>query len=62
MPMIDFYASEATFAHPHNLARDLAGAVMRWEQGARHLALPEEHRRLRAPDGASHDLQYGWRK
>ena len=32
MPMIDVYASEATFANPHQLARDLAAAVMRWEQ------------------------------
>ena len=32
MPMIDVYASGATFAHPHELARDLAAAVMRWEQ------------------------------
>ena len=32
MPMIDVYASEATFAHPHDLARELAAAVMRWEQ------------------------------
>ena len=32
MPMIDVYASEATFAHPHDLARALAAAVMRWEQ------------------------------
>ncbi len=32
MPMIDVYASEATFANPHELARDLAAAVMRWEQ------------------------------
>ena len=32
MPMIDVYASEATFADPHDLARDLAAAVMRWEQ------------------------------
>jgi hypothetical protein len=30
--MIDVYASEATFANPHELARDLAAAVMRWEQ------------------------------
>ena len=30
--MIDVHASEATFANPHNLARDLAAAVMRWEQ------------------------------
>jgi hypothetical protein len=30
--MIDVYASEATFANPHDLARDLAAAVMRWEQ------------------------------
>ena len=30
--MIDVYASEATFANPHQLARDLAAAVMRWEQ------------------------------
>jgi phenylpyruvate tautomerase PptA (4-oxalocrotonate tautomerase family) len=32
MPMIDVYASEGTFADKHNLARDLASAVMRWEQ------------------------------
>ncbi len=32
MPMIDVYASEGTFADPHQLARDLASAVMRWEQ------------------------------
>ena len=30
--MIDVYASKATFADPHHLARDLATAVMRWEQ------------------------------
>jgi phenylpyruvate tautomerase PptA (4-oxalocrotonate tautomerase family) len=30
--MIDVYASEGTFADKHNLARDLASAVMRWEQ------------------------------
>ena len=30
--MIDVYASEATFANPHQLARDLAAPVMRWEQ------------------------------
>ena len=29
--MIDVYASEGTFANPHDLARDLAAAVMRWE-------------------------------
>ena len=32
MPMVDVYASEGTFANPHDLARDLAAAVMRWEQ------------------------------
>ena len=32
MPMIDVYATEGTFAQPHDLARDLAAAVMRWEQ------------------------------
>jgi phenylpyruvate tautomerase PptA (4-oxalocrotonate tautomerase family) len=32
MPMIDVYAVEGTFADKHTLARDLAGAVMRWEQ------------------------------
>ena len=32
MPMIDVYAAEGTFADPHGLARDLAAAVMRWEQ------------------------------
>ena len=32
MPMIDVYAAEGTFADPYVLARDLAAAVMRWEQ------------------------------
>ena len=32
MPMIDVYAVEGTFANKHALARDLAAAVMRWEQ------------------------------
>ena len=32
MPMIDVYATAGTFSEPHQLARDLAGAVMRWEQ------------------------------
>ena len=32
MPMIDVYAASGTFADPHTLARDLAAAVMRWEQ------------------------------
>ncbi len=32
MPMIDVYAAEGTFADKHSLARDLAAAVMRWEQ------------------------------
>jgi phenylpyruvate tautomerase PptA (4-oxalocrotonate tautomerase family) len=32
MPMIDVYATEGTFKHKHELARDLAKAVMRWEQ------------------------------
>jgi phenylpyruvate tautomerase PptA (4-oxalocrotonate tautomerase family) len=32
MPMIDVYAAEGTFADRHALARDLAAAVMRWEQ------------------------------
>jgi phenylpyruvate tautomerase PptA (4-oxalocrotonate tautomerase family) len=32
MPMIDVYASAGTFPDPHPLARDLAAAVMRWEQ------------------------------
>ena len=30
--MIGVYASEATFANPHDLVRDLAAGVMRWEQ------------------------------
>jgi len=30
--MIDVYATEGTFARPHELARDLAAAAMRWEQ------------------------------
>jgi phenylpyruvate tautomerase PptA (4-oxalocrotonate tautomerase family) len=32
MPMIDVYASDGTFPGPHDLARDLAAAVMRWER------------------------------
>jgi phenylpyruvate tautomerase PptA (4-oxalocrotonate tautomerase family) len=32
MPMIDVYATTGTFTEKHTLARDLATAVMRWEQ------------------------------
>jgi phenylpyruvate tautomerase PptA (4-oxalocrotonate tautomerase family) len=32
MPMIDVYAAAGTFPDSHRLARDLAAAVMRWEQ------------------------------
>jgi phenylpyruvate tautomerase PptA (4-oxalocrotonate tautomerase family) len=32
MPMIDVYAATGTFGDKHALARDLANAVMRWEQ------------------------------
>ena len=32
MPMIDVYAAAGTFPDPHALARDLAAAVMHWEQ------------------------------
>jgi len=32
MPMIDVYAAEDTFPDRHTLARDLAEAVMRWEE------------------------------
>jgi len=32
MPMIDVYAAQGTFADKHTLARNLAQAVMRWEQ------------------------------
>ncbi len=32
MPMIDVYANQGSFSNPHGLARDLAAAVMRWEQ------------------------------
>ena len=32
MPMIDVYATEGTFTDRHQLAQDLAKAVMRWEQ------------------------------
>jgi len=31
MPMIDVYAAAGTFGDKHQLAQDLAGAVMRWE-------------------------------
>src|SRR3989454_4922708 len=32
MPMIDVYAAEGTFDDKHALAKDLAAAVMKWEQ------------------------------
>jgi phenylpyruvate tautomerase PptA (4-oxalocrotonate tautomerase family) len=32
MPMIDVYAAEGTFSDRKALARDLAAAVMRWEE------------------------------
>jgi phenylpyruvate tautomerase PptA (4-oxalocrotonate tautomerase family) len=32
MPMIDVYATAGTFSGRHQLAQDLAQAVMRWEQ------------------------------
>jgi phenylpyruvate tautomerase PptA (4-oxalocrotonate tautomerase family) len=32
MPMIDVYAAQGTFAEKHQLAQDLASAVMRWER------------------------------
>jgi phenylpyruvate tautomerase PptA (4-oxalocrotonate tautomerase family) len=32
MPMIDVYAPAGTFRDKHDLARDLAAAVMRWER------------------------------
>ena len=32
MPMIDVYAAAGTFQDKHTLAKDLAAAVMRWEQ------------------------------
>jgi phenylpyruvate tautomerase PptA (4-oxalocrotonate tautomerase family) len=32
MPMIDVYAAAGTFSDSHTLARNLAAAVMRWEQ------------------------------
>ena len=32
MPMIDVYATVGTFSDKHALAKDLASAVMRWEQ------------------------------
>jgi phenylpyruvate tautomerase PptA (4-oxalocrotonate tautomerase family) len=32
MPMIDVYATTGTFSEKHELARNLAAAVMRWEQ------------------------------
>lgn len=32
MPMIDVYAAEGTFGNKHELAKNLASAVMRWEK------------------------------
>jgi phenylpyruvate tautomerase PptA (4-oxalocrotonate tautomerase family) len=32
MPMIDVYAATGTFSDRHQLAEDLAAAVMRWER------------------------------
>ncbi len=46
MPMIDVYAVAGTFPDEHQLARDLAAAVMAVEQ-VRHSAVPPEHRRVR---------------
>jgi len=31
MPMIDVYTTEGILSNPHQLAQDLANAVMRWE-------------------------------
>ena len=31
MPMIDVYAAVGTFSHKHQLAQEMASAVMRWE-------------------------------
>ena len=42
MPMIDVYASDGTFPDPHDLARDLAAAVMRWS-GSQIRVVPGEH-------------------
>ena len=42
MPMIDVYATEATFKDRKTLARDLAAAVMRWE-GVPEIALFKEN-------------------
>ena len=42
MPMIDVYATEGTFEDRKALARDLAGAVMRWE-GVPDIALFQEN-------------------
>src|SRR4030088_745523 len=38
MKMIDVYAAEGTFGNKHELAKDLAAAVMRWEK-VRYLAM-----------------------
>ena len=32
MPMIDVYSAAGTFSDKHGLAKDLAAAVLRWEQ------------------------------
>jgi phenylpyruvate tautomerase PptA (4-oxalocrotonate tautomerase family) len=32
VPMIDVYSATGTFSDKHSLAKDLAAAVMRWEQ------------------------------
>ena len=32
MPMIDVYATTGTFKAKHELAQNLAAAVMKWEQ------------------------------
>ena len=42
MPVIDVYAAEGTFSDHHDLAQQLAAAVMRWEQ-VPHIALFENN-------------------
>jgi phenylpyruvate tautomerase PptA (4-oxalocrotonate tautomerase family) len=46
MPMIDVYATAGTFPDKHQLATDLAAAVMTHRAGARHPHVPAEHRGL----------------
>ena len=62
MPMIDVYASEGTFPDPHDLARDLAAAVMRWERVPDLGVVPGEHGGVHPRTSSYSYLECRWRE